>query len=79
MTTIKQVKMSLSMTAVTLSMAQVGSCNPRAAKIKSTDKTQWSFLTTKIATMTTSPKGRGIATGNTSVPIPLIKSELFVS
>jgi hypothetical protein len=36
-------------------------------------------MTTKIVTMTTSPKGRGIATGSTSGPIPLIKSELFVS
>lgn len=71
--------MSLSMTAGTLSMALAGSCNPRAVKIKSTDKTQWNFLTTKIVIMRTSPKGKGIGTGSTTVLTPLIKSELFVS
>ena len=71
--------MSSSTMAGTLSMAPAGSCNPRAAKIKSTDKTLWNFSTTKIVTMRTSLKGRGIGTGSTTVPTPLIKSELFVS
>ena len=71
--------MSSSTMAVTSSMALAESCNLKGAKIRSTDKTLWNFSTTKIVTMRTSPKGRGIGTGSTTVPTPLIKSELFVS
>ena len=58
-------------------MARAGSCTPRAAaKIRSADKTQWNFLTTKIDTMIISPKRRGaIGTGSTTGLILLIKSE----